>query len=417
MSETKNIKMTDGPILSAVIRYSLPIVFAGMLQILFNAADLAVVGHFAGSAATAAVGATGSTISLIVNTVMGLAVGVNVVLARSLGTGDRENSKRTVHTAIAVSVIAGIAVMIVGILISRPAMVYTRCPQDALEQAVQYMIIYFAGSPAIFVYNFGSAILRTKGDTKHPLYYLTAAGVFNIFLNLIFVIVFRMAAAGVALATTLTQYLAAFLTIRCLMRQDDECRFVLRETHIWKSQLIGIIRYGLPSGITQAMYSISNIQIQSAINDFGTSAVAGNSASSNLEGFISAGIAGAQCGNGRLCRAEHRCRQQEAREEGHVRLSCRFGCIFAYRGICGVFLQQAADRCDISAERPGRGSLRHGQGGVHDDDDVDIRRLPGGGRHKSGTGIFNGNDDKFNRRRLRRQNGMDAVVLSSPQVA
>ena len=191
MSETKNIKMTDGPILSAVIRYSLPIVFAGMLQILFNAADLAVVGHFAGSAATAAVGATGSTISLIVNTVMGLAVGVNVVLARSLGAGDRENSKRTVHTAIAVSVIAGIAVMIVGILISRPAMVYTRCPQDALEQAVQYMIIYFAGSPAIFVYNFGSAILRTKGDTKHPLYYLTAAGVFNIFLNLIFVIVFR----------------------------------------------------------------------------------------------------------------------------------------------------------------------------------------------------------------------------------
>ena len=291
MSETKNIKMTDGPILSAVIRYSLPIVFAGMLQILFNAADLAVVGHFAGSAATAAVGATGSTISLIVNTVMGLAVGVNVVLARSLGAGDRENSKRTVHTAIAVSVIAGIAVMIVGILISRPAMVYTRCPQDALEQAVQYMIIYFAGSPAIFVYNFGSAILRTKGDTKHPLYYLTAAGVLNIFLNLIFVIVFRMAAAGVALATTLTQYLAAFLTIRCLMRQDDECRFVLRETHIWKSQLIGIIRYGLPSGITQAMYSISNIQIQSAINDFGTSAVAGNSASSNLEGFISAGIA------------------------------------------------------------------------------------------------------------------------------
>ena len=266
MSETKNIKMTDGPILSAVIRYSLPIVFAGMLQTLFNAADLAVVGHFAGSAATAAVGATGSTISLIVNTVMGLAVGVNVVLARSLGAGDRENSKRTVHTAIAVSVIAGIAVMIVGILISRPAMVYTRCPQDALEQAVQYMIIYFAGSPAIFVYNFGSAILRTKGDTKHPLYYLTAAGVLNIFLNLIFVIVFRMAAAGVALATTLTQYLAAFLTIRCLMRQDDECRFVLRETHIWKSQLIGIIKYGLPSGITQAMYSISNIQIQSAIS-------------------------------------------------------------------------------------------------------------------------------------------------------
>ncbi len=291
MSETKNIKMTDGPILSAVIRYSLPIVFAGMLQILFNAADLAVVGHFAGSAATAAVGATGSTISLIVNTVMGLAVGVNVVLARSLGAGERENSKRTVHTAIAVSVIAGIAVMIVGILISRPAMVYTRCPQDALEQAVQYMIIYFAGSPAIFVYNFGSAILRTKGDTKRPLYYLTAAGVANIFLNLLFVIVFRMAAAGVALATTLTQYLAAFLTIRCLMRQDDECRFVLRETHIWKSQLIGIIKYGLPSGITQAMYSISNIQIQSAINDFGTSAVAGNSASSNLEGFVSAGIA------------------------------------------------------------------------------------------------------------------------------
>lgn len=291
MSRSKNINMTGGPILSAVILYSLPIIFAGMLQILFNAADLAVVGHFAGSAATAAVGATGSVISLIVNTVMGLAVGVNVVLARSLGAGDREASSKTVHTAIAVSVISGIAVMLIGFVISRPAMVYTRCPSDSLEQAVQYMMIYFAGAPAIFVYNFGSAILRTKGDTKRPLYYLTAAGVLNIFLNLFFVIVFKMAAAGVALATTLTQYLAAYLTIRCLMRQEDECRFIPRETHIWKNQLIGIIKYGLPSGITQAMYSISNIQIQSAINDYGTSAVAGNSASANLEGFISAGIA------------------------------------------------------------------------------------------------------------------------------
>ena len=283
--------MTGGPILSAVILYSLPIIFAGMLQILFNAADLAVVGHFAGSAATAAVGATGSVISLIVNTVMGLAVGVNVVLARSLGAGDKEASSKTVHTAIAVSVISGIAVMLIGFAISRPAMVYTRCPSGSLEQAVQYMMIYFAGAPAIFVYNFGSAILRTKGDTKRPLYYLTAAGVLNIFLNLFFVIVFKMAAAGVALATTLTQYLAAYLTIRCLMRQEDECRFIPRETHVWKNQLIGIIKYGLPSGITQAMYSISNIQIQSAINDYGTSAVAGNSASANLEGFISAGIA------------------------------------------------------------------------------------------------------------------------------
>lgn len=290
MLKSKNINMTEGPLLSAVILYSLPIVFAGMLQILFNAADLAVVGHFAGSVATAAVGATGSVISLIVNTVMGLSVGVNVVLARNLGAGDSDGASKTVHTSVAISAIAGIAVLIIGMLISKPAMELTRCPQEAVGQAVQYMMIYFAGAPAIFIYNFGSAILRTKGDTRRPLYFLTVAGVLNIILNLFFVIVCHMAAAGVALATTLTQYLAAYLTIRCLMHQDDECRFVPQELRISKKQLLGIVKYGLPSGITQAMYSISNIQIQSAINDFGTSAVAGNSASGNLEGFISAGI-------------------------------------------------------------------------------------------------------------------------------
>lgn len=293
MLHSKNIDMTEGPIIPAVISYAIPIILAGMLQILFNAADLAVVGNFAGenaTPATAAVGATGSIISLIVNTVMGLSVGVNVLLSRSIGAQNRETSHRIVHTAIAVSAIAGVLLAVIGILVARPAMVATDCPDASLEMAVQYMVIYFLGCPGIMVYNFGSAILRTKGDTRRPLYFLMVSGIANVLMNLLFVAVFFLDAAGVAIATTLSQYLAAFLTVRCLMKQEDETRLELRQIRIYSKELLGIVRYGLPSGITNAMYSISNVQIQSAINSYGESAVAGNSACASLEGFISAGI-------------------------------------------------------------------------------------------------------------------------------
>ncbi len=291
MFKKRNISLTEGPILSSVIIYAIPIVLSGMLQILFNAADLAVVGRFSETktTATAAVGATGSIISLIVNTVMGLSVGVNVMLSRSLGSGDRQRSSRTVHTALLLSGVSGIFIAIIGALIARPAMVATDCPKGALDMAVQYMVIYFIGAPGIMVYNFGSAILRTKGDTKRPLYFLALSGVLNVVMNVIFVAAFHMEAAGVALATTISQYFAAYLTVRSLTKQEDECRLYIRHLKVYKDELIGIIKYGLPSGITQAMYSISNVQIQSALNFYGESAISGNSACGSLEGFVAAG--------------------------------------------------------------------------------------------------------------------------------
>lgn len=289
MFRKNNIDMTKGPVFSSLIAYSLPIIFSGLLQIFFNAADLAVVGNFAGenaTIATAAVGATGAFINLTVNTVMGLSAGVNVVLARAIGAQDREKTSKIVHTAITVSLICGIVVGIIGMLISPMAMKITKCPDESFSRAVRYLMIYFAGCPAIFIYNFGSAVLRTKGDTRRPLNFLIIAGIVNVILNIFFVTCCGMDADGVALATTLSQCLAAFLTIRCLMYQNDSTRYIIKSSRIHKEELFGILRYGLPSGLTNAMYSFANIQIQSAINSFGSSAVAGNSAVASLEGFI-----------------------------------------------------------------------------------------------------------------------------------
>lgn len=283
---TKRIDMLEGPVFKNLVLYSLPIVFSGILQILFNAADLAVVGQFAGTAATAAVGATGSFISLVVNTVMGLSSGVNVTLARAIGAGDRNKTSDIVHTAMTVSLISGVIVGIIGASLSSFAMEITKCPAESFDKAVAYLLIYFAGSPAIFIYNFGAAILRTKGDTKRPLFFLIIAGITNVLLNLLFVLAFGMDADGVALATTISQYIAAFLTVKCLSVQEDATRLFMNKLRVIKAEFIGIVKYGLPSGLTNAMYSFANIQIQSAINKFGASAVAGNSAAGSLEGFI-----------------------------------------------------------------------------------------------------------------------------------
>jgi len=293
MFHIKNVKMTEGPLLPSIVVYAIPIILSGILQIFFNAADLAIVGNFAdpnkATAATAAVGATGAFIALIVHTVMGLSTGVNVTLARSLGAKEREGSSRIVHTALLLSLACGIGVGIVGFLISPWAMDLTKCPDNAKQMAVDYMRIYFAGCPGVFVYNFGSAILRTKGDSQRPLNFLILAGFTNVLLNMFFVIVCGMTASGVALATAISQYLAAFLTVRSLMGQEDETRLIPSKLRIGKKELLGIIRYGIPSGLTNAMYSASNIQIQSAINTFGDSAVAGSAAVSSLESFLGAG--------------------------------------------------------------------------------------------------------------------------------
>ena len=285
----KNIRMTEGPVWSSVIRYSLPIAFGSILQILFNSADLAVVGNFSEhrTAAAAAVSAAAAFISLIVNLFMGLSVGVNVVLARSIGSGKRDRSFRIVHSAIALAILAGGLVGIVGISLSKLAIGWMNCPEEAYDMAVRYMIIYFAGAPGMLIYNFGAAILRTKGDTQRPLNFLIVAGVLNVLLNLLFVIVFRMNAAGVALATTLTQYLAAALTVRCLVLQTDETRLFIKDIRLHWQETYHIIKYGLPAGMTSAMFSIANIQISAQINTFGSAAINGSGAVGNLEGYVS----------------------------------------------------------------------------------------------------------------------------------
>ncbi|MBE6636653.1 MAG: MATE family efflux transporter [Ruminococcaceae bacterium] len=292
MTRSKEINMTEGPIFRSVILYALPIVLSNILQIFFNAADLAVVGNFsdAKTVATAAVGATSSIVSLVVNTVMGLSVGISVTLARALGAKERDVSSRIIHTSLAISVLIGVVIGVVGYFLSPFAMSVTKCPPEAKTMAIHYLQIYFLGAPGILIYNFGSAILRTAGETKRPLQYLAIAGASNVLLNLLFVIVFSMDAEGVALATTLTQYLGAFLTLRCLMRREDELRVSLRSVRVHRRELVGILRYGLPSAFTNAMYCFANVQIQSAINTFGESAVAGSAAAGSLEGFVTASV-------------------------------------------------------------------------------------------------------------------------------
>ncbi len=289
MQQNKTVNMTEGPILRSVIVYSIPIILGGMIQIFFNAADLAVVGHFANSIATASVGATSSSISLVVNTILGLSVGINVVLGRALGSGDEKRAQKVVHTSIAFSLVAGLVLAGVGFFLAEGLMILTKCPENAFAGAVGYMRIYFLGAPGILAYNFASAILRSKGDTRRPLYYLIASGVANIGLNLIFVAIFHLDALGVAIATAVSQYMAAGMTIYRLTKETDACRFIPRETRIHAKELRDIIRYGLASSVTNAMFSISNLQIQSAVNSYGDSAVAGNAACASIEGFAAAG--------------------------------------------------------------------------------------------------------------------------------
>lgn len=291
MLKIKNVDMTKGPIIGSILAYAFPLILSTVLQILFNAADLAIVGKFAGDdaiAATAAVGATGAFIHLIVNTVMGLSGGVNIVLARSLGAKDTEKSSMIIHTAITTSLFCGIVVGIIGVFVSPFAMEVTKCPIESFDKAIKYLTIYFIGAPAIFIYNFSASILRCKGDTKRPLTFLVIAGVVNVLLNLFFVIICKMDADGVALATAISQYFAAFLTVRCLVRRNDDIRLDFKHLKVRKIELLEIVKYGLPGGFTNAIYSLANIQIQSAINTFGTSAVSGSSAVGSLEGFIMA---------------------------------------------------------------------------------------------------------------------------------
>lgn len=278
--------LTQGPLLSGIIAYTIPVILTGVLQLLFNAADLVVVGRFCGSISVAAVGACGAVINLLVNLFIGLSVGAGVTVAHGIGANKDEDVRRTVHTAIPLAVICGAVLSVVGIVGAGWILRLMGTPDNVIGLSSTYMRIYFSGIIASTLYNFGGAILRAAGDTKSPLYFLTAAGILNVLLNLFFVIVLKMDVVGVALATALSQVLSAALVIRALMKRDDACRLKLKEIHLYGRQLIKIIRIGFPAGIQGSLFSISNVIIQSSVNSFGSVVMSGNAAAQNIEGFV-----------------------------------------------------------------------------------------------------------------------------------
>lgn len=287
MSRKKyEIDMCNGPLLSKILAYSVPLIASGILQLLFNAADMVVAGRFAGSVALGAVGATSSLINLLINVFIGMSVGSNVLVAHFFGANRAKELGQTVHTSIALSLISGVVLGIAGFLLASPLLSLMGTPDDILPHAVIYMQIYFIGVPGMLLYNFGSAILRAVGDTKRPLYYLLSAGVINVILNLFFVVVMQIGVAGVALATIISQFISAALVIRCLIKEEGDYHLDIRAIRLYPDKVMRILRVGLPAGFQGAVFSISNVLIQSSVNSFGSIAVAGNTAAQNLEGFV-----------------------------------------------------------------------------------------------------------------------------------
>lgn len=280
------VDMTEGPLLGKIILYSLPLMASGILQLLFNAADMVVAGRWAGSVALAAIGATSSLINLLLNIFIGLSIGANVTVAHFYGAGKMEEVSKAVHTAVVIAFVGGVFMAFVGVLLASPLLSLMGTPDDVLPHSVSYMRIYFIGMPVTLLYNFGSAILRAVGDTKRPLVYLSCAGILNVILNIVFVTRFNMGVSGVALATIISQTLSAILILRCMAKSDGVYHLDFAKLRINKEMALKIARIGIPAGVQGAVFSISNVLIQSSVNSFGSIAIAGNTAQSNLEGFV-----------------------------------------------------------------------------------------------------------------------------------
>ncbi len=287
-STRREIDMISGPLLPKILAFSGPLMLTGILQLLFNAADIIVVGNFAadGDKALAAVSSTTSLINLLVNVFMGLSVGASVVVAKAWGARDHSAVSRAVHTALTVAAFSGVLVGIIGFSLAEPLLKMMGNPDDTRPLAAVYLRIYFLGMPANMLYNFGAAVLRATGDTKRPLYYLTVAGVVNVLLNLLLVKVFRMSADGVAVATVASQVVSCVLVILCLRRSTGPIHLDFRKLGIDRRQMLDILRVGLPAGLQGSLFSISNVMIQSSINYFGSAVMAGSGAASSLEGFV-----------------------------------------------------------------------------------------------------------------------------------
>lgn len=295
------INLTEGSIFKKLLQFSIPLILSSLLQLLFNATDVAVVGRFAGNDSLAAVGSTGSLVNLLINLFMGLSIGTNVVAANYFGARRSKEVSQTVHTSMLLSLYSGIVLTVVGIIGSKYILLLMQAPHEVLTLATLYLRIYFGGITTTMIYNFGSALLRSKGDTKRPLYILFTAGALNLVLNLIFVIYFKMDVAGVAWATVISQGFAAAAVLIILCRETDDFKLDFKKLSINTHILAKIVKIGLPAGFQGIMFSFSNVIIQSSVNTFGALTIAGNAAACNLEGFVYTAMNGFAQGSLTFC--------------------------------------------------------------------------------------------------------------------
>ena len=290
MLQAKHVDATRGSLVRAIILYTVPLIFSTLIQSLFNAVDIVVLGNMASSNAVASVGATTTINHLIVNTFVGLSGGTKIILARQVGAKDRDGARKTVEASLLSALGLGIVILIAGMFLSPLFLGWTKCPAECFDGAVLYLRIYMLAAPAVLLYNFGAAILRACGDTQRPLYYIILCGLLNVILNIILCLILPQKVAAVAIATAASQYLGAFLVIRRLCVADDICKVILSQIRWHTASFIQIMRYGVPLALNQALYPLANLQIQSAINSYGVSAVAGSSAATTVDSFSSSFI-------------------------------------------------------------------------------------------------------------------------------
>ncbi len=286
MASKYSLDMTKGPFLKKILRFSLPLVLTGLLQMIYNTADVIVVGRFAGGTALAAVGATGSLVHLILNIFLGMSMGSGVMTAKYIGAKDEDSVKRCVHSAMLLSILSGIFVAIFGFVFSEQLLVMMDSPSDVLPLSKLYLQIFFLGAPAGMVFNFGASIVRATGDTKKPLLILSLSGIINIVLNLILVINFHMSVAGVAIATIVSQYISATVIVIVLLKMKNACKLDFKKLRFHKEELKRILYVGIPAGIQNSLFSVSNVIIQTTVNSFGSVAMAGIAAGSNIDSLI-----------------------------------------------------------------------------------------------------------------------------------
>ena len=286
MAKSYEIDMCNGPILSKMLRFSIPLMCSSVLQLLFNAADIVVVGRWAGDNSLEAVGSNTALIGLLTNLFVGLAVGANTLAAKYYGARDRDALHRVVHTSILLSIISGLVLTVVGVFGARTILIWMQTPENVLDLATLYLRIYFLGVPALVVYNFGSALLRAVGDTFYPLLFMIVSGALNVALNLLLVVVIPLDVAGVAIATSVSQLLSAVLVTVRLCTFRGPCRLDLRKIRLYPDRMGQMLRLGFSTGLQGVIFSASNVMIQSAINSFGSVVIAGSSAASGIENFI-----------------------------------------------------------------------------------------------------------------------------------